>query len=574
MDLLLKPKEIDFTKLVANSNPEESLQFKSRIVDELKEHFTEEEQKIFIANFYMYLNYSSDEFPINLEDVWKYIGFAKKGNAKRTLENNFTLDEDYKIVILPREINYSTGPPIQTVMMNIDTFKNLCLLSKTEQGTRFRKYFIKMESVNNKMIHQDRKHFQIEMDALKEINSQLSKKRFHGVEKGDCLYIFWDSRGKAKLGKTRNISKREGALGTSNMYANVVYAKKCYNADLLEKMCHHMLDKYRDKRDREWFSCSVEFATKIVDSAQLFLDGTLSDPDAVVPELSRINDILYSVLPVVPQEKPEYKDIFTRRKEEADLVPEPELNANDIAIENKPTDFQKFLTDFIIIDENEKVIKKDVTYAYKMWSNNSQISMIRELDTFIRKHFMVKHDYYPDLKSKHLTIFGMKLKTLEFKIKDPHNITELEQFILDKCKVLYRYRVSSQTLYSAYEAWKKETVPDYVFENTTKNNLYKLLHSQFLSGWVHTTDEKKNCRGFLGITLKTDNENTGIHLNKNKKKKIIQLDLLTSNILNEWDSLLELSLHFNLAVSTMCSKIKLKKVITDEDGSRSLLKYI
>jgi anti-repressor protein len=95
----------------------------------------------------MYLNYSSDEYPINLEDVWKYIGFSNKRNAKRTLDNNFTLDEDYTVTVLPKEHGQFTT---ETVMMKIDTFKNLCLLSKTEQGKRFRKYFIKMESVNNK----------------------------------------------------------------------------------------------------------------------------------------------------------------------------------------------------------------------------------------------------------------------------------------------------------------------------------------------------------------------------------------------------------------------------------------
>jgi phage anti-repressor protein len=590
MNVLIKQEQINYQDLVANSNPDKSLYFKSRMIDELKKEFTTDEQKLFIANLYMYLHYHpTEDYPINLDETWKFIGFKNKGNAKKKLETNFVLDEDYQVALLQSQKRKNEGGHNkETVMLNVDTFKNLCIIANTPEGKRNRKYYIKLENGYNRIIQEDYLDYQrqleekeieleekeIEMDSLKEINAQLSKKRFHGVEKGDHLYLFWDDRDKVKLGKTKNLSKREGSLSTSNMFGNVVYAKKCYNADLLEKMCHHMLDKYRDKRDREWFSCSVEFATRIVDSAQLFLDGTLSDPDVVVPELYKINDILHNVLPVVPENKPEYKDMFTRRKEEEDILPEPELNANDIAIENKPTDFQKFLKDYIIIDEKEKVMKKDVLYAYKMWSNNSQVVMIRELDVFIRKNFMVKHDYYSELKSKHLTIFGMKLKTLEFKIKDSNNITDLEQFILDKCKVFYRYRVSSQTLYSAYEAWKKEKVQDYVFENATKNQLYNLLHSQFLSGWVHTADEKNNCRGFLGITLKTDKENTGIHLNKNKKKKIIQVDLETNNVLNEWDSLLELSLHFNFAVSTMCTRIKLKKVITDKDGSRSLLKYI
>lgn len=55
----------------------------------------------------MYLNYHpTEDYPVNLEDVYKIMGFAHKKNAKRTLENNFTEGEDYK-VLLPKEQNLS-----------------------------------------------------------------------------------------------------------------------------------------------------------------------------------------------------------------------------------------------------------------------------------------------------------------------------------------------------------------------------------------------------------------------------------------------------------------------------------
>ena len=67
----------------------------------------------------------------------KLVGFAHKKNAKRTLENNFILDQDYKVIKLPREQNLSTtekdkgGRPEEQIMLNIDTFtqakpKGLC----------------------------------------------------------------------------------------------------------------------------------------------------------------------------------------------------------------------------------------------------------------------------------------------------------------------------------------------------------------------------------------------------------------------------------------------------------------
>jgi hypothetical protein len=43
------------------------------------------------------MNYhQTKDFPINLEDIFKMIGFANKGNAKRTLENNFTKEDGIK----------------------------------------------------------------------------------------------------------------------------------------------------------------------------------------------------------------------------------------------------------------------------------------------------------------------------------------------------------------------------------------------------------------------------------------------------------------------------------------------
>jgi len=32
-------------------------------------------------------------------------------------------------------------------MLNIDTFKNLCMLAKTKRGKEIRKYYVKMEEI-------------------------------------------------------------------------------------------------------------------------------------------------------------------------------------------------------------------------------------------------------------------------------------------------------------------------------------------------------------------------------------------------------------------------------------------
>lgn len=112
------------------------------------------------------MNYHpTNDHPINLEDVYKMLGFAHKKNAKRTLENNFTKDDDYKILVLPREQevdNVKNGRNLggaglnkETVMLNIDTFKNMCMMAKTDKGKEIRKYYVKLENIYSSIIKQE-----------------------------------------------------------------------------------------------------------------------------------------------------------------------------------------------------------------------------------------------------------------------------------------------------------------------------------------------------------------------------------------------------------------------------------
>lgn len=156
----LIPKSVNFNELVKTSKTTFSLDLQTRFVEHLNKEFTEEEQQWYIANLFIYMHYHpTQDYPINLEHVFKMLGFAHKKNAKRTLENNFTENEDYKTLVLPTEQQKSTdnrgGHNRETIMLNIDTFKNLCMMVKTDQGKAIRKYYVKLENIYNKIIKED-----------------------------------------------------------------------------------------------------------------------------------------------------------------------------------------------------------------------------------------------------------------------------------------------------------------------------------------------------------------------------------------------------------------------------------
>ena len=71
--------------------------YQFKFLTKIKEEFTDYEQQIFVTSFYGFLNYDSKtDFVIDLDNIWKWLGFGQKVNAKRVLEKNFILDKDYK----------------------------------------------------------------------------------------------------------------------------------------------------------------------------------------------------------------------------------------------------------------------------------------------------------------------------------------------------------------------------------------------------------------------------------------------------------------------------------------------
>ena len=78
--------------------------YQHRLLEKLQERFTENEQQMFIASFYGYLNYNSiTDYVIDFDTIWEWIGYTKKTNAKRMLEENLRINQDYKCLLLTKE---------------------------------------------------------------------------------------------------------------------------------------------------------------------------------------------------------------------------------------------------------------------------------------------------------------------------------------------------------------------------------------------------------------------------------------------------------------------------------------
>ena len=217
---------------------------KTELIKKLEDHFSEEEQKLYVSNLFLYLNYHPvDDFVVNLENVWKFIGFSNKANGKRLLKQHFTENRDYKLIFIRSDENKTLlirsdeqkkdnrGRKEETIMLNINTFKKLCLKSNTDKADKIHDYYIKLEMVYNELM---KEQLESQKTLIKEKDSQLKEKDNQLKEKDSrylikskldkhqfliekftskkCIYLAEIEDDKIKIGSTNDINLRKDNL--------------------------------------------------------------------------------------------------------------------------------------------------------------------------------------------------------------------------------------------------------------------------------------------------------------------------------------------------------------------------
>ena len=131
--------------------------YQSRLINKIKARFTTDEQQLFLASFYCYLNYKKDDYPVDLDNVWEWMGFSEKSKAKRTLAKNFAEPEDYKISEENKNQEKHGGHNKEQILMTIKTFKKLCMKANTKKSNEIHDYYLKLEEILHETLDEESK---------------------------------------------------------------------------------------------------------------------------------------------------------------------------------------------------------------------------------------------------------------------------------------------------------------------------------------------------------------------------------------------------------------------------------
>lgn len=257
--------ELNIVELIEN-NPLTKLSntYQNKLITKIKNNFSDEEQQMFVASFYCYLNYNKNtDFVIDLDNVWKWLDFTKKDKAKNLLEKFFTSDMDYKLLLPPKgEQTGRGGHNKEKIMLTVKTFKSLCLKACTKKADQIHKYYLKLEETLQEVLNEETNELRIQLQEKDKLLQNSEKDKILIKEK-TLLEQFPNNVECVYYGIIDNVSDKNEKLikfGSSNFLAErierhkktftnfyLLHAFKVDNKVLIENAIkkHEILSKIR-----------------------------------------------------------------------------------------------------------------------------------------------------------------------------------------------------------------------------------------------------------------------------------------------------------------------------------------
>lgn len=167
---------------------------------------------------------STNDFPVDFDDAWQWIGYTRKDNAKAALLNaGFVEGIDFQ-VSLNIQGNSKGGRPSEQIYLTIDCFKSFAMMAGTARGREVRQYFLDCEKQLKSLL--------LEHQATAAINKRL-------LDATHQVYLLddpvkWKDRGRVfqedfynqvyRL-KVRERPNRNHPVWMANVTINVVYER-------------------------------------------------------------------------------------------------------------------------------------------------------------------------------------------------------------------------------------------------------------------------------------------------------------------------------------------------------------
>ncbi len=578
----------------------------NKLLIKIKETFTNFEQQLFINSFYCYLNYNnSTDFVIDLDNIWKWLGYSIKHNAKTTVEKYFKENIDYKIIdnkLAPgpsgasyKTINRHGGNNRQIIMLNVKCFKSLCLKSRTDKADQIHDYYIKLEELINKTVEEETDELRLQLKRKDEIISEVKEESEYQKQRAventlfslfpintECIYIGTiqnsneENETLIKFGHSNDLHKR--VLEHRKTYNNFILIKafKVQNKVEIEKLIKtHCKIKpqirticINNKNKTELIAYNNNFTidniiqciTDIINSKTYSIDNfnkLLKENEDLIKENENLHIKLKDnniELTKYILENNELKTIIVEKEKLLKTIEEENKSPyhNELVLEDTLTkSFNEFIDSMCIIHNEVEDSSTNLEGQYRIWCKTKP-----KKETFHAFKNYLDTRFKPirlKEQTKNQIVYGYKgckLKELEYKKKYTNN--DAENFLFQVCKFCPNGKILNSKLLEEYVRWKKNLDKE-VNNNEVKEIKEYLNNCDYVLKSTVWTDYGSN-EGYYGLILKEDEYK---HKTTSSTGKQIQKKEISTNIIvGKWETIAKAAQSENLSASKMSRSIK------------------
>jgi hypothetical protein len=612
-------QELNIVELI-EKNPITKLsnKYNSKLLNKIKDNFTGFEQQLFISSFYCYLNYDKNvDFVVDLDNVWKWLGFSQKINAIRTLEKYFKLDIDYKNLafvitkaVSEEETNKSAlssskavlakqngGQNKQTILLTIKCFKSLCLKAQTKKASEIHEYYMKLEEVLHEIVEEETDELRLQLEqkdtTILEIKQTSNKEKQKAVEQAivvqfpvntECIYFgtidnTTESGEKLiKFGHTNDLSTR--ILDHRKKYNNFVLVNAFRVQNKVE--IENLIKNYpKIKRQIRSIEINGKNKTEII-----AYDAT----NFTIEKLSKyIKDIIHSktysidnfnrIMKENEELENENRKLTQQIKSHEFLIEKQSIELNQLkeTLEKQEKIIESTKKDNVSVYQNVLLPEDEVNKKFNDFVNSICIVRpdVEELSVNIEGRYRLWSQVKPtkevfhalknylDTRFKPKRIqgnhgyLGIKLNTVEY-VKHQSNST-IETFIFQVCKFSDCGKVLNSVLLREYQKWKI-SVGKELTDNDMKEIKEYLNSSPYALKATVWTDEGNN-EGYYGLSIKQSDIKP--KLISSTGKKVFKREKETNQLLATWDTIVKASEAENMSAAKMSRYVKNKNIIND-----------
>ena len=601
-------QELNIVELI-EKNPITRLsqEYNGRLLTKIQESFTGFEQQLFVSSFYCYLNYDKNmDFVVDLDNVWKWLGFQQKVNAMTLLEKQFKLDIDYKN-IAPQEAPKSHGGHNkQIIMLTVRCFKSLCLKAQTKKASEIHEYYMKMEEVLHQIVEEETDELKQQLEqknaVIQEKDSVIQsakKEKQRAVEQAiigqfplntECIYFGTidntnaDNEKLIKFGHTNDLSTR--VMDHRKKYQNFVLVAAFRVQNKVE--IENLIKTYpKIKRNIRSIEVGGKNKTEIIayDSTNFTIERLKKHIADIIHSrtysidnfnrLMQRNEVLEAenrelqkTVATQALELNDLRELTTKQKQELEVVAagHQSVYQNVLLPEDELTQkFNEFIKVACIVRPDVEESSVSMEGRFRLWCQTKPTKeTFHALKNYLDVRFKAKR-----IRGVH-GYLGVKLKTVEYKkilVSDASMSPNAETFLFERCQFSDCGKVLNSVLLKEYQKWKQSV--GLALTDTDMKDLKAYLNASPNALKATVWSEQGSNEGYYGVSLRDDYYAMTNAVTNNPictsttGKKVEKREATTHQLLSSWPTIANAALAEGVCAAKMSRYVKAKTVISD-----------